>query len=327
MGTLWILLGVCVGLGGCVRAPRLTPSSSVHKASVQKHKVTTAPIHLPSRIVHSREGRTIVSPSVWNQETLSFSEGMPQTVNVKPGDSVYTVSRRYGVPIPNIINTNRLHPPYPLKPGQKLILVSPRIHIVQKGEDAYQIAHQHRVSPSRLVAQNGLESHPLKVGQMIVLPPPPTPSVVESSLVKRDSLPPKVRSPTSRTIPLRSSRGFIRPTSGPIVMSFGRQSHGVYCDGINIRIAEGTRIKAADHGVVAYVGNNIKSYGNLVLVRHAGGWVTAYAHLKTMIVRRGEIVRQGQSIGLGGATGYVNGPQLHFEMRKNGKPIKPKFND
>ena len=306
-------------VGGCGHQGPPKKGSVTPRVPVQKHTVTVAPIRLPDRIVDSVKGRTIVSPSVWNQETISFSEGMPQTLVVRAGDSVYTISRRSGVPISSIINRNGLHPPYVLKEGQKLVLVSPRIHIVQQGEDAYQIAQQHGVSPSRLLAQNNLTSVRVKSGQMIVLPAAPAPMVLETQ--KPSSM--TVRQLRSQPLPPRSRRGFIRPVTGPVVMGFGRQGHGIYCDGINMRVPSGTRVQAADNGVVAYVGSDIKSYGNLVLVKHAGGWVTAYAHLKNISVGKGIVVKQGQTLGLSGDTGYVRSPQVHFEIRKNGKPIDP----
>lgn len=315
---VWLFLLMSV-LTSCERVHQKT----MQKVSVRKHTVTSAPIHLPPRIAESAHGRTIVSPSVWNQKTISFSEGMPQTITVRRGESVYTVSRRYGVPIPAIITRNSLRPPYTLKIGQKLILMSPRVHIVQKGEDAYQIAQQHGVSPTRLLVQNDLTSTRVKVGQVIVLPEPPAPIIVPP---KAHTLPRVVtaRQLRSTTLPTRSSHGFRRPVAGPVVMAFGRHGHGVYCDGINIRVPIGTRVQAADHGVVAYVGKDIKSYGNLVLIKHAGGWVTAYAHLKDTSVRKGDTVRQGQMVGRSGDTGYVRSPQLHFEIRKNGRPINPR---
>ena len=102
-----------------------------------------------------------------------------------------------------------------------------------------------------------------------------------------------------------------------------RRPSGQQNDGINVAVPEGTPIKAAEDGVVAYAGNELKGYGNLVLVRHANGFVTAYAHASEMMVKRGETVKRGQVIAKAGQTGNVTAPQLHFEIRKGSTPVDP----
>jgi murein DD-endopeptidase MepM/ murein hydrolase activator NlpD len=94
-------------------------------------------------------------------------------------------------------------------------------------------------------------------------------------------------------------------------------------DGINIALPEGTSVKAADAGVVAYAGNGLKGYGNLILLRHSNGFVTAYANNGEIDVKRGETVRRGQVIAKSGQTGNVSTPQLHFEVRKGARPVNP----
>jgi murein DD-endopeptidase MepM/ murein hydrolase activator NlpD len=94
-------------------------------------------------------------------------------------------------------------------------------------------------------------------------------------------------------------------------------------DGINISVPENTPVKAAEDGIVAYAGNELKGYGNLVLVRHPNGYVTAYAHAKELLVKRGDQVKRGQVIARSGQTGNVNTPQLHFEIRKGSSPLDP----
>ena len=101
------------------------------------------------------------------------------------------------------------------------------------------------------------------------------------------------------------------------------ETNGQQNDGINIAVPEGTPVKAAEDGVVAYAGNELKGYGNLVLVRHPNGYVTAYAHAKELLVKRGDQVKRGQVIAQSGQTGNVNAPQLHFEIRKGASPLDP----
>jgi murein DD-endopeptidase MepM/ murein hydrolase activator NlpD len=112
------------------------------------------------------------------------------------------------------------------------------------------------------------------------------------------------------------------PARGRVIAGFGTRN-GTGNDGINIALPEGTPIKAAEGGVVAYAGNELKGYGNLVLIRHPDGWVSAYAHNSDVKVKRGEQVKRGQVIATSGQTGNVQSPQLHFELRKGSTPVDP----
>jgi murein DD-endopeptidase MepM/ murein hydrolase activator NlpD len=120
-----------------------------------------------------------------------------------------------------------------------------------------------------------------------------------------------------------NSAGFRWPVRGRIIAGFGPKPTGQQNDGINIAVPEGTPVRAAEDGVVAYSGNELKGYGNLVLVRHATGHVTAYAHNSELLVKRGDSVKRGQVIAKSGQTGNVSSPQLHFEVRKGATPVDP----
>ncbi len=113
------------------------------------------------------------------------------------------------------------------------------------------------------------------------------------------------------------------PVKGRIVAGFGPRSDGTHNDGINIAVPLGTDVHAAEAGTVAYAGNELKGYGNLLLVRHDNGWVTAYAHADRLMVKRGDRVTRGQVIAKAGRTGQVDQPQLHFEVRHGQKPVDP----
>lgn len=117
---------------------------------------------------------------------------------------------------------------------------------------------------------------------------------------------------------------FIWPVTGRVISSFGEMTGGYANDGINIEVAEGTPVKASDHGVVIYSGNELAGFGNLLLVKHSNGFVTAYAHNARLLVKRGAKVRQGQVIAHAGRTGDVKKPQVHFEIRRGDKPVDPK---
>jgi murein DD-endopeptidase MepM/ murein hydrolase activator NlpD len=120
-----------------------------------------------------------------------------------------------------------------------------------------------------------------------------------------------------------ASAGFRWPVRGRIISGFGKKPNGERNDGINLAVPEGTSVKAAEDGTVIYAGNELKSYGNLVLIRHSNGWVSAYAHNSKLEVKRGDQVRRGQVVALSGMSGGVTTPQVHFELRKEATPVDP----
>lgn len=123
--------------------------------------------------------------------------------------------------------------------------------------------------------------------------------------------------------PTQSGPMFRWPVTGRIISEFGSKPGGNRNEGINVAVPEGTPVKAADTGTVIYSGNELKGYGNLVLVRHSNGWVSAYAHNSRLNVKRGDKVNRGDVIANAGATGSVSSPQLHFELRNGNKPVDP----
>lgn len=121
----------------------------------------------------------------------------------------------------------------------------------------------------------------------------------------------------------RAGERFLWPVEGPLLSRFGAKPDGRHNDGINIAVPVGSAVRAAQDGVVAYAGNEIGGYGNLVLIRHRGGWMTAYAHNDSLLVRKGDAVRRGQVISRSGKSGRVSRPQAHFEIRRHGEPRDP----
>jgi murein DD-endopeptidase MepM/ murein hydrolase activator NlpD len=113
------------------------------------------------------------------------------------------------------------------------------------------------------------------------------------------------------------------PVAGKIISGFGPRPDGTHNDGVNFAAPMGTDIHSAENGVVAYSGDELKGYGNLVLVRHDNGWVTAYAHADEILVKRGDRIKRGQVIAKAGRTGQVDQPQVHFELRQGQKPVDP----
>lgn len=128
----------------------------------------------------------------------------------------------------------------------------------------------------------------------------------------------------SLTPPSRAGRGFTWPVKGRVVSGFGPREGGLHNDGINILAPAGSEVRAAENGIVVYAGNELRGFGNLLLVKHEGGYTTAYAHAERLLVNRGDQVRRGQVIATVGQTGNVSEPQLHFEIRKGPRPIDPR---
>ena len=124
--------------------------------------------------------------------------------------------------------------------------------------------------------------------------------------------------------PIGGAPAFAWPVSGRVVSDFGSTASGGKNDGINISTAMGAPIHASASGTVTYAGDELKGYGNLVLLKHTGGYTTAYAHAERLVVTKGDFVARGQVIGYSGQTGDVSSPQLHFEIRSNTTPVNPR---
>jgi murein DD-endopeptidase MepM/ murein hydrolase activator NlpD len=129
---------------------------------------------------------------------------------------------------------------------------------------------------------------------------------------------------TGPEAPARDGDGFLWPVRGRVLATYGSGTDGTHNDGINIAAPRGAAVQAADAGVVAYTGNELRGYGNLILIKHANGWISAYAHCDLTLVKRGQKVARGQVIARVGSTGNVGEPQLHFELRRGNRAVDPR---
>jgi murein DD-endopeptidase MepM/ murein hydrolase activator NlpD len=156
---------------------------------------------------------------------------------------------------------------------------------------------------------------PSSIGSAPVAPAtgPPSPSGAAEPLASSAATPPEGR----------GSNAFLWPVRGRVLATYGSGTDGTHNDGINIGAPRGTAVQAVDAGVVAYTGNELRGYGNLILVKHDNGWISAYAHCDQLLVKRGEKVARGQVIARVGSTGNVGEPQLHFELRRGHKAVDP----
>ena len=287
---------------------------------------------------------TTVGP---DRNLVSHGSGMTsfggQSYRVRRGDSVYAVSRKFGLPTRTIIEMNDLEPPYTLKVGQRLEIAqvtSPDYHRVQQGDTLYSISREYKVSVSALAKRNRIRApFRLNIGQRLDLPFAQKIMQAERSTSQKGEK--KTRDPKAHPKnrknrstrpagkqkelrpPQRSSSRFLWPVSGKVISKFGSKGKGLHNDGVNIAAAAGSPVRAAENGVVAYDGNELGGFGNLILIKHSGNFVTAYAHNAELLVRRGQRVRRGQTIAKVGRTGTVARPQLHFEIRKGRRPVNP----
>ena len=282
-------------------------------------------------------------------------------ITVAAGDTLYSLAQLYGTTVDELIRENNLSAPYTLSVGQKLKVpvekesmavqtitvptratTTTRVELqeitVAAGDTLYSLSRKYSVPVNDLAVMNNLSApFTLSVGQKLKVPnlnnaPVRTkvaatndsntaPTVAASGKPKE-----KISSdPTQKlpTISARSSSKFSWPVQGKVLSAYGAKGDGLFNDGINIAAARGTSVGAAENGVVAYAGNEVKGMGNLIIIQHSGGWMTVYAHLDSMSVRRGNKVSVGQKIGTVGETGKVDQPQLHFEIRKGTKAYNP----
>lgn len=246
----------------------------------------------------------------------------PTLVTVRRGDTLFAVAKRNGVSLRALIEENRLQPPFTIQAGRKLRLPRVTVHVVAAGDSLYSISRQYEISAASLARTNNLrEPYQLEVGQKLALPAGARTSIL--TVEANPTAAPRRPAPRVTTTPPRNRGQFGWPVEGDILMVFGPQDGGLHNDGINIRVTRGMPILAAEDGVVAYVGNQLVSFGKLILIRHEGGWVTAYAHNDDVLVRRGQKVKRGEIVGRAGSSGSVDSPQLHFEIRKGTKAVNP----
>lgn len=262
-------------------------------------------------------------------------------ITVAAGDTLYSLSRKYSVPVNDLAVMNNISAPFALSVGQKLKvpdLASAPVRTAAAAPVA-------KTTPAATSAQSKYgtppatpkTSAPVKVAtpafattKAVASTAPKggaknaTQNATKTQPVKHAQQ--KISSDPNKKLPsiaARSSSKFSWPVRGKILSHYGAKSGGLFNDGINIGASRGTAVKAAENGVVAYAGNEVKGMGNLVIIQHSGGWMTVYAHMDSMSVRRGARVSVGQKIGTVGATGKVDQPQLHFEIRKGTKAYNP----
>ena len=230
---------------------------------------------------------------------------------------------------------------------------TPSVNVVNPGDTLHSIAHRHHMTAEALAKANNLDvSAKLKLGTRLNVPAAKSaavlPAAATGALPVATAAAPAAKTAVATAAPSQSARlvqpsatveasenlakpdeavaalpTFRWPVRGKVITSYGAKTNGKANDGINLAVPEGTPVKAAEDGVVAYSGNELKGYGTLILVRHANGYVTAYAHASELLVKRGDTIKRGQVIAKSGQSGEVASPQLHFEIRRGSTPVDP----
>src|SRR5260221_2779610 len=232
----------------------------------------------------------------------------PSVHVVNHGDTMLSIARRNHVPVAELAKANNIDPQAKLKLGMKLTVPGAKTAAVAPA------------APALAAAQPAAAAGPPTTKVAAAGGPPQTARLAQATTKVEET-------PTDAPVKASEATGalptFRWPVRGKVITSYGAKTNGKANDGINLAVPEGTPVKAAEDGVVAYSGNELKGYGNLVLVRHSNGYVTAYAHASELLVKRGDPIKRGQIIAKSGQSGEVGSPQLHFEIRKGSSPVDP----
>ncbi|HEV7344218.1 MAG TPA: M23 family metallopeptidase [Devosia sp.] len=237
------------------------------------------------------------------------------THTIASGESLYTIARRYEVTTQALVQANNLSSPDKIVVGQKVVIPG-RADLLATKAPTVQVANATPVAASAPAQPMLPAAAPNPV--QTAATPAATPAAVPVA-APTQAAPSQVASAPPAEPAMSGSDKFRWPVSGSVIVDFA-SSKGT---GINIEVPEGSAVKAAENGTVIYVGSGVEGYGNLVLIRHPNGYVSAYAHLQSMSVAKGTVVGRGDTIGAAGMTGSVTKPQLHFELRKGATPVDP----
>ncbi len=325
-----ITAGLLAGCGGRVSTTRSYPAPAPRPVAApavapapkppwQAHKVVTDAVAVPGGRIHT----------------------------VKYGETGIAIARAYGVTWSRIVAANHLKPPYTIEIGDRLLLPSAKqvaAMSVEERAKAFKIDIDDLITGAEPAGGDPVTAKPRPRPRPATSPasrppvalanaPEALPSAPKASAPRPAAARPFVPRPappataTAALAPLPAlptgTPVFAWPVEGRVLSSFGPKPGGRYNDGINLKASPGTAVRAAADGVVAYAGDAVAGFGNLILIKHADGWVSAYGHNEALLVARGAKVAKGDVIARSGATGAVDEPQLHFELRRGRAATDP----
>ncbi|MBL4890444.1 MAG: peptidoglycan DD-metalloendopeptidase family protein [Rhizobiaceae bacterium] len=322
------------------------------------------------------------------------------TIEIRSGETLYNISKRYGVPVNALMKANSIASPDSVEAGQRIVIPNysysssapvsapdhninkrastsrtgmtgkakrvrivpirrPQIaktntkaskpdtsiitgalkpatsggtYVVARGDSLSRIAVRKGVSLASLKSHNNIKGSSIRIGQKLHIPSAGKPTKITKSndgygvdpIVTGSVKKKPVKIASNAPAPKRTGISEFRwPVRGRVIKKFNDKNGTAKNDGIDISVPEGTAVRAVENGVVLYVGEGVTKYGRLILIRHEDGWVSAYAHNKSYEVAKGDAIRRGQIIARSGRTGTTSQPKLHFELRKNSKPVNP----
>jgi murein DD-endopeptidase MepM/ murein hydrolase activator NlpD len=254
----------------------------------------------------------------------------PERVTVRYGQTLSGIAHEHHVPMQMIAEANHLFPPYRIEVGSTLTIPragqpaaeppSPSPRIEATALDRLPPASAEK-QPAAAAAAPAAAPAASSTAPQPVRPEAKTAGAPSAA----NGAPPEPPAATPAPAPpVQSGSTFQWPVRGHVLAGYGSGSDGTHNDGINIAAPRGAAVEAADAGVVAYTGNELRGYGNLILVKHPNGWISAYAHCDLILVKRGDKVGRGQVIARVGSTGNVSEPQLHFELRRGNRAVDPR---
>jgi murein DD-endopeptidase MepM/ murein hydrolase activator NlpD len=332
------------------------PASTYSSGAVSSSALPPAPGAVVNNGAYVRPDQTAALPAP--PATQPWAPANGTSITVKPGDTVQVLARRYGVAESSLLATNGLVAGAQLTPGQTIVIPA---YTQPTTASAAPAAATGGMAPGpQVLGQLPPTKPPVpkSVSSQVAAAAPAKPAAPATTTVAMATstasdarpglLPPagntpaqqagqqtaalapsqiqpstKTATPASTGVESAADGSFRWPVRGRVISAFGVKPGGERNDGINIEVPEGTPIKAAEGGQVIYAGNELKGFGNLVLVKHPNGFVSAYAHASEVLVQRGDSILRGQTIAKVGATGNVSRPQLHFEIRNGNRPVDP----
>ena len=301
-----IIVGTSDSLEILAQRYRVTPAA-IMAANGYKGPRTLSP---GQSLIIPRATAAAAAPVPAAPATRPVATAAPSVHVVNHGDTLAGIARRNHVSVAELARANKLNPSARLKLGTRLTVPGARTAEVAPPAPQPLAAQSIATTPVPTTSRVALAAVPQQSVRLAQANPAPDPVDVSPPTVK----------PSEATGALPTFRW---PVRGKVITGYGAKTNGKANDGINLAVPEGTPIKAAEDGVVAYSGNELKGYGNLVLVRHSNGYVTAYAHASELLVKRGDTIKRGQVIAKSGQSGEVGSPQLHFEIRKGSQPVDP----
>ena len=261
---------------------------------------------------------------IFNKSSSELKESIPINgmIFVKKDETIYSIGNKYQVIPKNIIDDNNLLKPYILKENQILFLRNKNVYVIKLGDNIDKISFRFAVNKSDIISLNKLKNNNLlEVGSKILIPVKKNYSLIDQIIDKKIyNVKPEVNKYKNiETKIIQNAPDFIWPAKGEITKNYGSFGKGQHNDGIDIKLKNNTPIFSSHDGKIAFVGSQIKKFGNLILIKHDNGWLTAYSNIGKYNVKQGQNVTKKQII----AYSSLNGEKFHFQIRYNRNPVNP----